>query len=125
MTRRSKNEGSVFFDTSRGCWVGSVDLGTDPETGKRRRPKVSAPTKDKCRDKLNALRAEKLATGTVAPRNITVETVVRDWLGNLPPEIKSPVTVQLATGNGERIIAAIGKVKLAALKPTQVERFLR
>jgi hypothetical protein len=53
-----------------------------------------------------------------------VETVVRDWLANLPPEIRSPVTVQLTTGNGERIIAALGMVKLAALKPTQVERFL-
>jgi len=123
--RRSKNEGSVFFDTSRGCWVGSVDLGTDPETGKRRRPKVSAPDKTACLAKLRKLQAEKAATGTVAPRDITVETVVRDWLGNLPPEIKSPVTVKLATGNGERIIAALGKVKLAALKPTQVERFLR
>lgn len=125
MTRRSRNEGSVFYDASRGCWVGQVDLGTDPETGKRRRPKVSAPDQTACIAAVNALRSEKVVTGTVAPRNITVEMTVREWLANLPPKIKSPVTVRLVNGHGERIIKALGKVKLAKLTPSQVERFLR
>jgi integrase len=125
MTRRSKNEGSVYLDRSRGCWVGSVDVAADPDTGKRRRRKVSAPDKTACLAKLAALRAEKLATGTVAPRDVTVETVVRAWLANLPPEIKSPTTVTLVNDLGERVIKAIGKTKLAQLKPPAVERFLR
>ncbi len=124
MTRRSRNEGSVFYDASRARWVGSVDLGTD-DTGKRRRRKVSAPTKTEALAKLGALRAEKLKTGTVAPRDTTVEAVVRGWLANLPPEIQSDVTKRLVRDHGERIIKAIGKVKLTALKPPQVERFLR
>jgi hypothetical protein len=105
MARRSKDTGSVFYDKARGCWVGVLDCGTDPDTGRRIRRKVSAPTKTKTRDgtlgateKLAALAAEFAAAGTVAPRNVTVEHIVRDWLGNLSvaaPEIKSAVSVRL------------------------------
>ena len=54
MARRSRGDGSVFYDASRGCWVGSVDIGRDPETGRRRRRKVSAPTKTECRAELES-----------------------------------------------------------------------
>ena len=115
MTRRSRNEGSVFDDRSRDRWVGTVDLGIDPETGARRRRKVTAPNKTEALAKLDGLRAERKSTGTVAPRDTTVETVVRGWLANLPPEIQADVTKRLVADHGERIIAAIGKVKLNAL----------
>jgi hypothetical protein len=32
MGRRSRGDGSVFYDPARGRWVGLVDLGRDPET---------------------------------------------------------------------------------------------
>jgi integrase len=123
--RRGRGEGSVFYDADRRCYVGVLDMGADPDTGKRRRRKVSAPTKTAARDKLRELAAEPASTGTVAPRDITVETVVRDWLANLPPEIKSPVSVQLVNTHGERIIAAMGAVKMTELKASRVETFLR
>ena len=66
MPRRQRGDGSVFFDHSRGCWVGLVDLGRDPETRRRVRRKVSAPTREECRDKVDELREEKRKTGTVA-----------------------------------------------------------
>jgi hypothetical protein len=81
--RRGRSEGSVFYDAARGCWVGVLDIGRDPETGRRRR-KVSAPTKTECKEKLDELREEYRQTGTVAPRNITVERVVRDLLDSPP-----------------------------------------
>jgi len=124
MARRPRGDGSVFFDAARGCWVGTIDLGRDPETGRRRRPKVSAPTKTECKDKLDELRAEKRKTGTVGRRDITVEHVVRDLLANPPAEWKSPSTFQVNTDLCERIIAGLGKTRLAKLAPGDVERFL-
>ncbi len=61
MARRPRGDGSVFYDSARGCWVGSVDIGRDPETGRRRRRKVSAPTRTECRDKLAEVRWVSLA----------------------------------------------------------------
>jgi integrase len=125
MARRSRGDGSVFYDAARGCWVGTVDIGRDPETGRRRRRKVSARSKTECKDKLDGLREEKRRTGTVGRRDITVERVVRDRLANPPAEVRSPITKRVHADHAGRIIAAIGKVRLVSLTPGQVEQFLR
>ncbi len=124
MARRSRGDGSVFYDAARGCWVGSVDIGRDPQTGRRRRRKVSAATKTECRDKLDKMRREKKQTGTVAPRNITVERVVRGLLATPPASWRSPITVQVNTDLAGRIIGGLGRVQLVKLTPGQVEAFL-
>jgi integrase len=126
MGRRSRGDGSVYPDKSRpGIWVGSIDLGRDPQTGKRRRPKVSAPTKTECKAKLDELREQQRKTGIVPRRDTTVEMVIRDRLANPPANVKSPVSRGVHEDHGKRIIAALGKVKLVNLTPGQVERFLR
>jgi integrase len=106
-------------------WVGSIDLGRDPQTGTRRRPKVSAPTKTECKAKLDELRQQHRKTGIVPRRDTTVEMVIRDRLANPPAKVKSPVTRRVHEDHGKRIIAALGKVKIVKLTSGQVERFLR
>ncbi len=59
MARRSRGDGSVYYDAARDCWVGAIDLGRDPETGRRVRRKVSAATRTECRELLDGLRDEK------------------------------------------------------------------
>ena len=124
MGRRARGEGAVYFDRDRGAWVGAAELGRDPQTGRRVRRKVSAPTRTEARAKLAALLEEKRRTGTVGRRDITVETIVRDLLANPPADWRSPVTFQVNTGHAERIITALGRRKLAALTVSDVERLL-
>jgi hypothetical protein len=124
MGRRARGDGPVYYDAARGCWVGAIDLGHDAQTGRRIRRKVSAPTKMECRDKLDALRAEKQGTGTVARRDTTVEHVVADWLAHPPPEIRSPISRRVHRDAGARIVKAIGPVKVVTLSAAQVERLL-
>lgn len=121
MGRRSRGDGSVFYDAARGCWVGALDVGRDPATRRRRRPKVSAPTKDECRDKLDELRAEFRRAGTVGRRDVTVEKLIRDYLAHLPAETASPITKAVTRDCGNRIIAAVGKTPAVKLSATQVE----
>lgn len=125
MARRARGDGSVYFDAARGCWVGAVETGRDPDTGRRVRRKVSAPTKTEARELLDELRAEKRRTGTVAKRTTTVESVMADRLASPPQNVRSPITVRVHADHAERIIAALGRVKLVKLTPGQVERFLR
>ena len=125
MGRRPRGDGSVFYDAARGCWVGVLDIGRDPVSRRRVRRKVSAATKPECRDKLGELRQEYQKTGNLGRRDITVEHVIRDYLDNLPPTAASPITQAVTRDHGERIIAALGKVRQARLTVAQVEAMLR
>lgn len=127
MARRSRRgRGTVFWDAARGCYTGQLSLGRDPQTGKRKRsPKVHAATEERCWDLLDEMRGELHKTGTVAPRDVTVEMALRDLLASPPAEWASPLTLG---GNSDRIahvIAALGGVKLQRLTVGQVERMLR
>jgi integrase len=104
--------------------VGSVDIGRDPQTGRRRRRKVSAATKDECKDLVREMLAEKKRTNAVARRDTTVETVIRAFLASPPADWRSPVTVQVNTNHAKRVIAALGGRRLAQLTVSDVERLL-
>jgi hypothetical protein len=92
MARRSRRgRGTVFWDATRGCYVGQLSLGRDPQTGLRRRgPKVYAATYDEARDLVDQQYTELKHTGAVAPRDVTVEMPLRDLLASPPAEWASP-----------------------------------
>jgi integrase len=124
MGRRARGDGSVYFDAGRGCWVGVIDLGRDPQTRRRVRRKVSAATKTEAKALLDALRDERRRTGTVGRRDVTVETVMRGLLASRPADWRSPVTWRVNERHAERIIGGIGKRQLAKLSVGEVEAFL-
>src|SRR5258707_14745098 len=113
--RRGRGEGSVHFDKDRGRWVGVIDLGSDPDTGKRRRRKVSAPTKTEARAALGQLADELRETGTVAPRDLAVSALMRDWTEHPPPDLKSPISLRVHQQYAARITAPLATVPAARL----------
>jgi integrase len=124
--RARRGRGTVFWDATRGCYVGQLSLGRDPQTGRHKRsPKVYAATEDECRDLLDGLRAELKQTGTVAAKDATVEMVLADLLASPPAEWASPLTLRGNADRIARIIAALGSTKLQRLTVGQVERMLR
>ena len=131
MARRSRGDGSVYYDAARGCWVGAIDLGRDPQTRRRVRRKVSAATKTACKEKLDELRRERRETGTVARRDLTVRQVLDDFLASPPAEMRSDITLQvnrdaaLRISDGARGVAGIGGIAVARLTVGDVERVLR
>jgi integrase len=127
MSRRPNGEGSVFYDAARRCWVGVLDIGPDPETHRRRRRKVSAPTKTECREKLAELRAEYRKAGTVGRRDLTVRQVLGAWTSNMPESIRSERSVEVYLDaaaricDGARGVPGIGNRPYAKLTPGDVE----
>lgn len=71
-------EDSIYWDKSKGRYIGAVSLGYTP-AGKRHRPKVSGKTKTEVRRKLRALKKE-LEAGHKTPALYTVAQAVDDWL---------------------------------------------
>jgi len=122
-TRRGRRgAGTVFYEESRGRWVGQISY--LDEAGRRQRPKVYGKTSGEAQEKLDELRAELKTTGAVAPKDITVGHVFDALLEHPPSKWKSPLTAQGNRTKIEHVRAALGKVKLARLTVGQVERFL-
>ena len=120
--RNRKGGGTVFWDEERGSFTGQISY--YDQAGRRKRPKVHAATRAECWEKLDELRAELKKTGSVAPRDLTVADLINDLLDNPPADWKSPLTLINRKNYAERIVAALGTVKVARLTVTQVERFL-
>ena len=124
MARRPRGDGSVFYDAARGCWVGSLDIGRDAETGRRRRRKVSADTKTECKDKLDELRDDFRKNRTVGRRNVTVATIIGDLLATPPATWRTPSTLQVYGVLADRLVRDVGRTAVVKLTPGDVERML-
>jgi integrase len=99
-----------------GSYVGQLSLGRDPQTGRRRRsPKVCAATEARCWDRIDEMRVGLRKTSTVAPRDVTVEMILRDLLASPPAEWASPLTIRGNTDRIGNVIAATGPMKLQRL----------
>lgn len=119
--RRSAGEGSVYRQGTR--WRGAVTW-TEPD-GTRSRRIVSAPTAAEARDKLDALRRE-LHLGTLAPagRAATVAAYLAEWIER--DRIRVRPSTWLVREQHVRLwlIPALGRIALARLTSTDVERAL-
>ena len=122
--RRARGDGAVFKDHARGVWVAVIELGRNPDTGRRTRRKASAPTKSAAQELLREMSAEKEKGGTVGRGDLTVGQVLADYLAHPPASWRSPVTVQVYRDCAVHITDALGTARLAKLTPSRVEQFL-
>jgi integrase len=122
--RGRRGAGSVFWDESRGSYVGLLSLGRDPETRRRKRAKVYGQTEGECWAALDQMREEIRKTGITARRDTTVEGAVRAVLDSPPETWRSPVTLRVNAAYAEHIFAAVGKTKLMRLTAAQVDAML-
>ncbi len=118
MGKRANGEGSVYRRKSDGRWVSSLSLpdGTRKVFYGKKQSEVIA----KIDEALHDLRRGTLATGP----NLTVQEYMEQWL----EEIHKP-TVKLSTHKNYRellvnyILPGLGRIKLQALTPQQVQAF--
>lgn len=120
--RRGKGEGSIFEEPDRNRWVGVVDLGPDG-TGKRRRVKVTGPTRTEVTRRLKQRRAE-LEAGATGPATMTVADLIAEWSTAVLPTM-TPANGDALRWTADLLAAGLGAHRLNALRATHVERFLR
>ncbi|MEG9548648.1 site-specific integrase [Streptomyces baarnensis] len=121
-SRKANGEDSIYWDKSKGRFIGAVSLGYTP-AGKRHRPKVSGKTKTEVRDKLKALKKE-LDAGLKSSATYTVAQAVNDWLDKgLKGREKSSIETYRTLAR-THITPYLGAAKLRELEADLLDEWL-
>lgn len=120
--RRGRGDDAIYWDASKGSYVGAVSLGYTA-AGRRRRRKVYGKTKAEVRDGLKELRAE-IETGVTSSARYTVAEAVRKWL-DVGLRGRDQGTVDKCRSFAEsHIVPAIGAAKLRDLTADDLDEWL-
>lgn len=117
-TRRPKGDGTIYYDRSRRRWVGQLMV-----AGSRR--KIVGTTKAQVAERLRELATIDAGGGGV-DRAATVGAVLADWRTHAAPNRTSqPATLDAYDWAVARWTKALGRRKVADLRPGHIEAALR
>jgi integrase len=123
--KRSAGEGSVYFNATRDRWEGTLDLGRGPD-GKRRRRKVTAPSRAEAAKRLGELRRQVDAGSTATNGNTTVAELLDRWSSDVLPARVTPRTLgSYRWAIEEHLKPGLGSRRLDKLTPDEVDAFLK
>ena len=115
---RGHNCGTIYHDRGKGHWYARVTMWD----GRRSQPRRAPPWDDTeagAREVLRDLLAERDAE-VVIPRKLTLAGYLQRWLADMEATVR-PSTMR-AYRRSAAVLAPIGNVKLAELRPSQIER---
>jgi integrase len=118
--KRDHGQGALYYLPSRKLWRGVVDLGVDPDTGKRAQKYVHAKTQRACRDKLEAIQGEIREHGAPLDKTTTVAAWGERWLRDIAKPSVDPATYTTYAGSVKWIDRAIGTKRVSAVKPSDI-----
>ena len=123
VARRSRGEGSLFWNEKRQRWIGIVSQGY-AANGKRRTTWVSGRTKTEAKTKLREAQRARDAGLPAGRRDYTVRQAVESWLEHGLAG-RDPSTVRNRTILARRhVLPALGSRRLAELTADEVDRWL-
>ena len=107
----------------RNFWAGVIELGRDPETGKRLQKWVYGSTEEECQKKLNILIYELQENIYEEPTDMSVSDFMDLWLANYAENNLAPSTYRSYKEIVKNHISPrIGKIHIDKLKPFQIQK---
>jgi len=113
MMRRGHNEGSIY-KRDDGRWAGVISVG-----GKRKF--IYGKTKQEAQRKMNTALRDLQAGLPVTSERQTIEQFLRSWLDMIKPTMEESTWIRPRQYCDLHIIPRIGRIKLTALTPQQVQ----
>ncbi len=112
-------------ERGKGNWWAVVDLGDDPETGKRRQKwlKLASTSKKKAQDELNNLLADIGKGAYVAPSTLTVGEFLERWITSVKPNLAAKTHERYEQVVRLHLIPNLGDIPLGKLGPLQVQQY--
>jgi integrase len=117
--RRPRGDGSIY-ETGSGRWRGAI-VWQDPGTGAKTRHAVSGPTFEVARDRMRELRRQ-LEDGGRPTSKTPLGAYLASWLKAEEQRVASSTYRARRQFVELHIVPAIGKIPLADLRPSDVER---
>jgi integrase len=122
--RRSRGDGTVYYDARRRRWEGQLRVTAADGTTTRR--KVVAATEPEVRAKLRHLAADADHARLARNKNTTVGAFLDDWCTNTLPTAVAPATAKLYADIVRLYIRPqLGARRLATLRPSDVTGMVR
>jgi hypothetical protein len=123
--RRGRGEGAVFYSASKGCWVARAVVGVKP-SGSPKYKEVTAKSKGEVLAKKTRLQQDAAAGRLNETSGMTAGQYLGHWLESTARPSVAPTT----WASYERcvrlhLIPRIGGIRLAQLRPVQVESLFR
>lgn len=123
--RKAANGSGTITQRSDGRWEAKFIVGYDPSTGKAIRKSFYGKTKTECAKKLRAATAA-VDNGTYTEtKDMKLSQWLETWLELYTTSIR-PGTLRTYVNNvNKHIVPAIGGIKLNALKPHLIQKFIK
>ncbi len=121
MTKAANGRSSIHRRAGSTGWVGWVSFGVDPETGKRRRKKVTAATKTEVAAKVAKLEADRDGGYAGLSGRGTVEAWLDLWIATKVGSVR-PKTIIGYGVDRSHIVRSVGSIELTKLTPEDIER---
>jgi integrase len=120
VAKRGQGEGSIYKRKTDGRWAASVTLGY--VNGKRKRKTFYGESRREVQEQLTAaLRARQQGLLIVEDRQTVEQYLTRTWLPTVRQRIR-PRAYENYDLNVRRILPYLGKIRLAALKPSAIQQ---
>lgn len=119
---RDHGQGALYWDASKKLWRAVIDVGFDPQTGKRLQVARTAKSKDVAVKKLNAILRERDTLGRVLDRSARVSELAERWLADVATRTKPSTLNNYRSNVKSKIIPSIGKRMLSELTPADIRR---
>lgn len=107
---------------SRGLWRAVIDVGYDPDTGKRLQRALMSRTKDGAVKKLNTMLRERDMYGTVLDRSTRVRELAARWLEDVATRTRPRTLTNYRSHLKSSIFPTLGDRIAADLTPADVRR---
>ncbi len=122
--KRGDGEGTIYYDAKAGLWRGELMVGRKAD-GRRDVRKVSAKARGECQKRLDAVRYQATGGLLMEPHQLTLAHALDEWLRDAEIRGLRPST-RASYGRIVRsyVLPALGRVKLAELRPEHVRRLL-
>ncbi len=125
MTKRAKNEGSIFQRKSDGRWVGRVQIGVDATTGRKKTKTVYGTTETEVLGKLTALRMQAGKSLDFERQKDTLSAHLAWWLENeVEPNRAANTYRRYETEVRLNIVPLIGPLKLQAITGMDISAWM-
>lgn len=123
MAKKSGHKGTIY-QRKDGKWEAKVSLGTDPATGKRKRPSIYADSQEEIQQDLNRLLGQHFAGYNIDPKKITFGV----WVDKYLEDYCKPFVVQNTYEGYETyarlyIKPVLGDYQLNKLTTNDVQKF--